>query len=71
MDREPIQAVPSRSAYLTDADVTVRVQAERPRHYRPQIEAYREVIRERYGIEGEAVRGTLVCLAGGRVVGVG
>lgn len=115
MDREPIPAVPSRSAYLTDADVTVRVQAERPpagrkgdeiqegsidrlvlvergsrvveahvldfktdamapgddaavqertRHYRPQIEAYREVIRERYGIEGEAVRGTLVCLAG-------
>lgn len=44
---------------------------ERTRHYRPQIEAYREVIREQYGLEGEAVRGTLVFLAGGRVVGVG
>ncbi|HSW29081.1 MAG TPA: UvrD-helicase domain-containing protein [Longimicrobiales bacterium] len=121
MGREPIQAAMSRSAYPTDADVTVRVETERPfarrkgdeiqegsidrlvlierggrvveahvldfktdamapgddavveertRHYRPQLEAYREVIREQYGLEGEAVRGTLVFLAGGRVVGV-
>jgi ATP-dependent exoDNAse (exonuclease V) beta subunit len=44
---------------------------ERTRHYRPQIEAYCEVIREQYGLEGDAVRTTLVFLAAGRVVGVG
>ncbi|HSW49183.1 MAG TPA: PD-(D/E)XK nuclease family protein, partial [Bryobacteraceae bacterium] len=44
---------------------------ERAEHYRPQIEAYCEVIREQYGLNQDAVRGTLLFLAAGRVVEVG
>lgn len=44
---------------------------ERTKHYRPQIDAYREVMREQYGLERSAVTGTLLFLAAGRVVRTG
>jgi len=43
---------------------------ERVEHYRPQIEAYCAVVRERFGLEEEAVRGTLLFLGAGAVRGV-
>ena len=43
----------------------------RVKHYRPQIEEYCEVVRERYGLGEEDVRGRLVFLESGVVRGVG
>ena len=43
---------------------------ERIEHYRPQIEAYCEVIRERYGLDQGAVEGKLLFLGAGVVRGV-
>ena len=44
---------------------------ERVKHYRPQIEEYCEVVRERYGLGERDVRGTLVFLESGVLRGVG
>ena len=41
--------------------------ARRVEHYRPQVEAYCEVVRERYGLEGADVRGRLLFLETGVV----